>query len=172
MKQWYEIDPELLEMEKIAMSRAFPNFNLDKFDDGRLYWVGQIESLINKRKYEVMCIYRNNFPHKVMGPSILVCPILPDVDDIRNEVMFMPCISPYSNPFFFAAQILMDSAGYYFIGFMIDNKLPETCYGSLKLFESWLAIIEAKIILGCNASWNTIISAYPFINDFIRKNMF
>lgn len=92
MKQWYEINPELLEMERIAMSRTFPHFTLDKLDDGRLCWIGQIESLINKRKYEVMCIYGKNFPLQIMGPSILVCPILPDVDDIRNEVMFMPCI--------------------------------------------------------------------------------
>lgn len=166
MKQWYEINPELLETEKIAMSRAFPHFTLDRLDDGRLYWVVQIESLINKRKYEVMCIYRKNFPQQIMGPSILVCPILPDVDDIRNEAMFTPCISPYSNPF--STQILRDSSGYYFIGFMLDNKFPETCSRSLKLFECWLAIIEAKTILGYNVSWNTIISEYPLVKDFIR----
>ena len=171
MKQWYEIDPELLDMEKIAMAKAFPHFTLDKLDDGCLCWIGQIESLVNKRKYEVMCIYRKNFPLQIMGPSIQVCPILPDVDDIRNEAMFSPWISPYSNPFLFSAQILRDSSDYYFIGFMLDNKLPQTCYSSLKLFECWLAIIEAKTILGCNASWDTIKSEYPFINDFIRKNV-
>lgn len=50
MKRWYEINPELLDIEKVAMSKAFPYFTLDKLDDGRLCWIGQIESLINKRK--------------------------------------------------------------------------------------------------------------------------
>ena len=40
--QWYERDPELLQMEKMAMQMAFPNFKLDKLDDGRLYWVGDL----------------------------------------------------------------------------------------------------------------------------------
>ena len=41
--QWYEANPTLLTMEKIAMARSFSQFTLDRLDDGRLCWVGVLE---------------------------------------------------------------------------------------------------------------------------------
>ena len=40
--QWYESNPSLLEAEKMAMHKFFPNFTLDKLEDGRLYWIGEL----------------------------------------------------------------------------------------------------------------------------------
>ena len=98
MKQWYEIDPELLKMEKIAMSKAFPNFKLDKLDDGRLYWVGELtpgfyETKFNERlTYTVLVVYNNN--HAInwqqelasSSSTIRVYPI--DADVIINRIGF------------------------------------------------------------------------------------
>lgn len=94
--QWYERDPELLEMEKIAMARAFPHFKLDKLDDGRLYWIGELtpgiyETKFNERlTYTVMAVYNNNHPQQVMGSSVRVYPVLPDVDDLIKKCGFRP----------------------------------------------------------------------------------
>ena len=65
----------------------------------------------------------------------------------------------------------MDSFDFYFIGFIVDKQFPETGSNCLKLFGCWLAIIEVKTILGVKTLWNLIISAYPFINNFIRKKI-
>ena len=94
--QWYEKDPELLEMEKIAMAKAFPNFKLDKLDDGRLYWYGELvpgiyETKFNERlTYSVMAVYNNNHPQQVMGSSVRIYPVLPDVNDLINKCGFRP----------------------------------------------------------------------------------
>lgn len=94
--QWYEKDPSLLEMEKIAMAKAFPNFTLDKLDDGRLYWIGDLtpgiyETKFNERMtYTVMAVYNNNHPEQRMGSSVRVYPVLPDVDELINKCGFRP----------------------------------------------------------------------------------
>lgn len=94
--QWYECDPELLDAEIAAMSRAFPNFTLDKLDDGRLYWLGTIcpgiyESKYGRRKeYVLMAVYQNNHPHQEMGSSVHVYPIQPDVNELVDECGFTP----------------------------------------------------------------------------------
>jgi hypothetical protein len=99
MKHWYEIDTELLEMEKIAMSRAFPHFTLDKLDDGRLYWVGELtpgfyETKFNERlTYTVMVVYNHNHLISLQqefassSSTIRVYPV--DTDDIINRLGFI-----------------------------------------------------------------------------------
>lgn len=94
--QWYESNPSLLEGEKMAMRKFFPNFTLDKLDDGRLYWMGELNPGIYETKfgvrktYTVMAVYNNNHPEQVMGSSVRIYPVLPDVDDIINECGFRP----------------------------------------------------------------------------------
>lgn len=39
-KHWYDMSPSRLEMDKIAMSLHFPDFELHKEHDGSLYWIG------------------------------------------------------------------------------------------------------------------------------------
>ena len=87
---------ELLEMEKVAMAKAFPSFTLDKLDDGRLYWIGELTPGIYETKfkerltYTVMAVYNNNHPQQVMGSSVRIYPVLPDVDDLINKCGFKP----------------------------------------------------------------------------------
>lgn len=94
--QWYETNKSLLEGEKMAMGRFFPNFKLDKLEDGRLYWVGELNPGIYetkfgvKKTYTVMAVYNNNHPQQVMGSSVRIYPILPDVDDLIKECGFRP----------------------------------------------------------------------------------
>lgn len=90
--QWYENDPELLEMEKIAMARAFNNFELGQLDDGRLYWIGTVSPGVYetkygmKREYSLMAVYQQNHPHAQMGSSVYVYPLLPDAEELMEEL--------------------------------------------------------------------------------------
>ena len=94
--QWYEKDPALLEAEKAAMHKCFPGFTLDKLEDGRLYWIGELTPGIYETKfhermtYTVMAVYNNNHPQQVMGSSVRIYPVLPDVDDLINMCGFRP----------------------------------------------------------------------------------
>lgn len=94
--QWYEQNPTLLTMEKIAMQRNFPQFTLDRLDDGRICWVGMLEPGIYeskygvKRQYHLMAVYDNNHPNQQMGSSIRVYPLMPDVDELIQMAGFRP----------------------------------------------------------------------------------
>lgn len=93
---WYEENPALLEMEQLTMSRNFPQFQLEKLDDGRLCWVGTLEPGIyeskfgKKRQYLLMAVYDNNHPHQQMGSSVRVYPVDPDVDELIEQAGFRP----------------------------------------------------------------------------------
>jgi hypothetical protein len=94
--QWYETNPMLLEAEKAAMAKCFPHFTLDKLDDGRLYWIGDLTPGIYETKfghrmtYTVMAVYLNNHPAQVMGSSVRIYPVLPDVNDLIEKAGFRP----------------------------------------------------------------------------------
>ena len=96
VQQWYERDPQLLEIEKIVMNQSFPNFTLGKLDDGRLYWTGKLnigvyESKFNSpMEYHIMALYQNNHPNQQMGSSVRVYPIMPDVDELIEKCGFRP----------------------------------------------------------------------------------
>lgn len=95
-EQWYEKDPALLEMEKIAMKRAFPNFELEKLDDGRMAWVGKLNIGVYESKfhepmeYHVMALYQYNHPNQQMGSSVRIYPIFPDVNELIDKCGFRP----------------------------------------------------------------------------------
>lgn len=90
--QWYERDPELLEAEKMAMAHAFSNFELGKLDDGRLYWIGAVSPGVYetkfgvKRTYNLMAVYQQNHPEQRMGSSVFVYPVLPDAEELMEEL--------------------------------------------------------------------------------------
>ncbi len=90
--QWYERDPELLQAEKMAMARAFNNFELGKLDDGRLYWIGEVSPGVYetkfgvKRTYNLMAVYQQNHPEQRMGSSVFVYPVLPDAEELMEEI--------------------------------------------------------------------------------------
>jgi len=89
--QWYEKDPGLLMAEKAAMNRAFPGFTLDKLDDGRLAWVGSLNiGILGDNVWHVMAVYNNNHPQQVMGSSVRVYLIQPDIDELIAGLGWRP----------------------------------------------------------------------------------
>lgn len=85
--QWYEHTPQLLEAEMVAMNHAFPGFTLDKLDDGRLVWVGYLNiGILGDNEWHIMAVYNNNHPYPVMGGSVKVYVIDPDMSEIIEEL--------------------------------------------------------------------------------------
>jgi len=85
---WYERDKKLLEAEKAVMRNSFPQFKLEKLDDGRLYWIGQLKPLgDNDIAWTLMAIYDNDHPNNsTYGGSIKVYSVDPDLDKIHREL--------------------------------------------------------------------------------------
>lgn len=85
-RQWYNLNPVLLTMEKIAMQRIFPQFTLDKLDDGRMCWLGSIKVEGREIDYHLLVVYAPNHPfcYKEYS-SIRIYPILPDGEEIINS---------------------------------------------------------------------------------------
>ena len=88
VQQWYERDPSLLAAEKAAMQHAFPHFQLDKLDDGRLCWIGELGlSVMGDNKWTVMAVYMYNHPdHSPRVCSIRVYLIDPDIDEMVKKL--------------------------------------------------------------------------------------
>ena len=82
---WYETNPKLLEMERIAMSKAFPHFKLETLDDGRLYWISEITPGVyeikfdEKLTYTVMAVCESN-------KAVRIYPVLPDCEDLVRMI--------------------------------------------------------------------------------------
>lgn len=91
VKQWYERDPSLLEAEKVAMQNAFPYFQLDKLDDGRLCWIGELGTgVMGDNKWTVMAVYNNNHPEQRMGSSVRVYLVEPDIEELIDGLGVRP----------------------------------------------------------------------------------
>ncbi len=95
-QQWYEVNPDLLEAEKMVMRQKFPDFKLEEVGDGRLCWVGKLNLGIYESKthipmeYHIMAIYMSNHPHQQMGSSVRIYPLVPDVDELIQKCGFRP----------------------------------------------------------------------------------
>jgi len=91
---WYERNKALLEADKQAMRAFFPGFRLDKLDDGRLYWIGQV----NPRGkdggvWTLQAVYQHNHPsNDSYGGSVRVYSIDPDMDELYKEAGKLPHI--------------------------------------------------------------------------------
>lgn len=92
VRQWYEIDPQRLADEKEAMRRFFPRFTLHTKNDGRLYWHGtlRLNVLPNGWPWEIAAIYNNDHPHPVMGGSVRVVLLNPDINMVINALGWRP----------------------------------------------------------------------------------
>lgn len=77
-KHWYDLNPSRLEMEKIAMSKLYPKFELMTLEDGALRWSGFIISE-SKQKYNVGVEYLKTENEDV---EPIVIPVLPDVNGL------------------------------------------------------------------------------------------
>jgi len=89
---WYERDPTLLKNETAAMQHYFPQFRLDKLNDGRLYWYGNLNPRGSAGGvWTIQAIYDNNHPHNdSYGGSVRVYSIQPALEDLVKEVGNLP----------------------------------------------------------------------------------
>jgi len=91
INQWYEKDPGLLDAEKAAMAHAFPYFSLDKLDDGRLAWIGNLNvGVMGDTVWSIMAVYSNNHPQQVMGSSVRVYLVNPDIQEVIDGLGWTP----------------------------------------------------------------------------------
>ncbi|MCL2073474.1 MAG: hypothetical protein FWH18_06125 [Marinilabiliaceae bacterium] len=89
--QWYEKDPSLLIAEKAAMTHAFPHFELEKLDDGRLAWTGSLNvGVMGDSSWYIMAVYNNNHPQQIMGSSVRVYLVEPDINDLIKDLGWKP----------------------------------------------------------------------------------
>ena len=138
--QWYENDPELLEMEKIAMARAFKDFELGKLDDGRLYWMGTVTPGIyetkfgESRSYTLMAVYQQNHPHAQMGSSVYVYPLLPDAEELMEEL--------YKKTGSYPSHILRDA-----------NNQRYLCTAESKDVKTGSTVSTAASVIGWAVKW-------------------
>jgi len=87
IQQWYQKNPELLEMEKAAMAKAWPNFTMEYLDDGRLSWVGKLSpNYKEKMDWYIQAVYNNNHPQKIMGSSVKIYLIEPEIESLIEKV--------------------------------------------------------------------------------------
>ena len=139
--QWYETNPTLFEAEKAAMAQCFPDFELGKLDDGRLYWLGKLSPGVYetkygvKKDYHVMAVYQNNHPNQQMGSSVYVYLVQPDVEDIIRECGFQP------------SHLLRDTAGEVYLcttesGYVKTGTTVTTAASVLAWAVKWLLAYE------------------------------
>ena len=86
---WYERNPKLLQEEKDAMRDFFPQFKLEKLNDGRLCWVGLLtpSNVRRNARWYLQAIYDNNHPHNnSWGGSVKVYSIEPNLEEMVKEI--------------------------------------------------------------------------------------
>ena len=89
---WYDNDPGLLVEEKGAMRCFFPQFQLDKLDDGRLCWTGALQTDLRPDGiWYIQAVYENNHPdNSTYGGSVKVYSIEPDLEELRSQLGGIP----------------------------------------------------------------------------------
>ena len=89
--QWYERDPMLLDAEKAAMNRDFPQFSLIKLSDDRLAWVGDVRlNVMGNNKWRLMAVYQPNHPVQQMGSSVYVYLVEPSIESLIEQLGWRP----------------------------------------------------------------------------------
>ena len=89
---WYERDPNLLKTERDVMQIYFPQFTLEKLDDGKLCWLGNL----NPRGaaggiWTLQALYDNNHPHNnSFGGSVRVYSIKPNLEELVQAAGNLP----------------------------------------------------------------------------------
>jgi len=91
LMQWYERDPTLLDAEKAAMNRDFPQFSLIKLNDGRLAWVGDVKlNVMGNNSWRLMAVYQPNHPVQQMGSSVYVYLVEPSIEALIEQLGWRP----------------------------------------------------------------------------------
>ena len=135
---WYEKDPELYHAEIEAM-KIFPNFRLEKLDDDRLCWTGNLNP--NGKSggtWTIMAVYDHNHPHNnTYGGSVKVYSVRPDLNELYQAVGRLP-------------HVLIDSSNTYYmctarpqdilVGKISTSAATHVGHAAkwIKLVEDWL----------------------------------
>ena len=89
--QWYERDPTLLDAEKAAMNRDFPQFSMIKLNDDRLAWVGDVSlNVMGNNKWRLLAVYQPNHPVQQMGSSVYVYLVEPSIESLIEQLGWRP----------------------------------------------------------------------------------
>jgi hypothetical protein len=137
---WYERSPELLAAERLAMRKYFPSFQMEKLDDGRLCWVGDLNpSGAAGGVWTLQAIYDNDHPHnKRFGGSIRVYSIKPDLDELYKEVHGLPHVLPDEYDHYYMCTARMedvDEGG--------ENGDVTSASKSISWAVKWILMVEA-----------------------------
>jgi len=134
---WYEDNEALLDAEMEAMDKHYPQFKLSKNDDGRLYWVGELNNITGENsKWHLQVIYDNDHPNNnSYGGSVKIYPIKPVLEDMQKQI-------GESIP-----HILSDSEGYLYICTARKEDVrvgstTTTAAASLAWAAKWIAAFE------------------------------
>jgi hypothetical protein len=89
---WYDRDRELYDAEIYAMRKYFPQFQMEKLNDGRLSWHGVIEpKLRSGGKWYLQAVYENNHPNNsTFGGSVKVYSVEPDLKEFIIQLGSIP----------------------------------------------------------------------------------
>jgi hypothetical protein len=95
---WYERDAELLEGEKLAMKKFFPNFQFGKLSNGKLYWYGTLSPGLFKDNtpWDIQAVYQHNHPdnssenNNYFGGSVRIYSLDPNLDNFENSYGRLP----------------------------------------------------------------------------------
>lgn len=176
MKLWYKQNPQLLENE-INLMNQFQGFTLEKLDDGRLYWFGDIEIAIRDEvvRYSVMIVYENGHPYWKLGSSVTVYYIDPEIESLRP----FTSLRLEDTPFHLCNQINTSVDQLHYNAIWIqdgDNcfqcDVPTSC-SELKLHVAWLTIYEHFKLLNVEKfQWNVIEHKFPEITDKIHTILY
>ncbi|MEM2145576.1 MAG: hypothetical protein QW279_09460 [Candidatus Jordarchaeaceae archaeon] len=64
--QWYEKDPQRLNLEILVVKERYPQFQLRRLSDGRLSWYGCLQTArmadTYGKRYNVLIVYPPSFP--------------------------------------------------------------------------------------------------------------
>lgn len=167
------------------MSKAFPHFKLDKFDDGCLYWFGELapgiyETMFNERlTYTVMAVYNNTHPQQMMSSSIRVYPVLPDYNYLCNKWDYRMILRLEKNPYTLDSQANKDLNGAIFIATFINKGNNAHCNAvkELRMFECWLQISECFYAMKMKYplfvwSWDKMIVEFPFLDQYVKERIY
>ena len=135
---WYEDNPVLLDAEKEAMKKFFPQFDLEKLPSGKLMWVGTLIS--NRNNYWVLAaVYQNNHPdNNTYSGSIRVYAINPDLNQLFEVANGIPHVLEDENGLKYLCTVDMDN--FHALSSSVTSAASALSWAGkwIYVFESWI----------------------------------
>lgn len=138
---WYNRDMELYSGEVEVMRKRFPYFKMDKLDDGRLCWEGDIKpGLIGDNSYHLMLVYDNNHPNNsTYGGSVKVYLVNPSIEKLESE---LDVVLPHTLKDGGSNRYLCTSRPEDFIATETESMSAASC---LAWAVKWIALYEGYV---------------------------